>query len=111
MESPLRTPELPKGLCLALAWVWTVLAGGGGLVLLVTRGPWPLTNGWFALLSGIAACPVTGSLLRKFAHMKAPGRAQFGAAAFLFVAGRVALALHGAAASTATGGGWEKILL
>src|SRR5215471_13973486 len=40
-------------------WVWTILAAGGGAMLLVERGPWRLTNGWFALLSGIAACPVT----------------------------------------------------
>jgi hypothetical protein len=111
MDSPLRTPNLPRGLCLAVAWVWTLLAGGGGLVLLLTRGPWPLTNGWFALLSGIAACPVTGSLLRKYAGVKVPGRMQFAAAALLFVAGRIALALHGTAASSAAGGGWERILL
>ena len=94
MESPLRTPDLPKGLCFALAWTWTVLAGGGGLVLLVARGPLPLTNGWFALLSGIAACPFTGSLLRKYARVRAPGRTQFAAAALLFVAGRIAVALQ-----------------
>jgi hypothetical protein len=39
------------------AWAWTIVAGGGGLWLLWTKGPWPLTNGWFALLSGLSACP------------------------------------------------------
>jgi hypothetical protein len=34
------------------AWAWTFLAAGGGLWLLWTKGPWPLTNGWFALVFG-----------------------------------------------------------
>src|SRR6202795_4404704 len=33
------------------AWAWTIVAAGGGLWLFWTTGPWPLTNGWFALLS------------------------------------------------------------
>ena len=42
----------------AAAWVWTIAAGGGGgLCLLLTKGPWPLTNGWFALFSVNWACP------------------------------------------------------
>jgi len=45
-------------------WAWTIVAGGGGLLLLLEKGPLPLTNGWFALLSGISACPLTASLLR-----------------------------------------------
>jgi len=36
------------------AWASTIVAGGGGLLLLGTKGPWPLTNGWFALLSGVS---------------------------------------------------------
>jgi hypothetical protein len=112
MESPLRIPELPRGLRLTVAWAWTLLAGGGGLVLLVMRGPLPLTNGWFALLSGIAACPLTGSLLSKYTRVRVSGRAQFAAAALLFLAGRVALALHGAAASSTVGASsWDDILL
>jgi hypothetical protein len=75
------------------------------------RGPLPLTNGWFALLSGIAACPLSGSLLRKHARLPMSGRAQFAAAALLFLAGRVALLLHGHVASSAVGGSsWEKIV-
>jgi hypothetical protein len=35
-----------------------LVAGGGGLLLLLKKGPWPPTNGWFALLSGLAACPL-----------------------------------------------------
>jgi hypothetical protein len=49
------------------AWAWTIVAGGGGLLLLWTKGPWPATNGWFALLSGVSACPATGWFLKKYA--------------------------------------------
>lgn len=75
----------------AAAWIWTVLAGGGGLLLLLQRGPLPLTNGWFALLSGIAACPLTASLARRYANVEFSGRARLVAAALFYVAGRVAL--------------------
>jgi len=44
------------------AWAWTIIADGGGLGLLIKLGPLPLTNGWFALFSGISACPLTASL-------------------------------------------------
>src|ERR1700722_16703736 len=76
-----------------VAWAWTIVAGGGGVWLLWTKGPWPLTNGWFALLSGISACPATGWLLKKYAGVPVPGYVQFAAAAFFFVAGKVALAV------------------
>src|SRR5260370_36320079 len=49
------------------AWAWTIVAAGGGLWLLWTKGPWPLTNGWVALLSGVSACPATGWFLEKYA--------------------------------------------
>jgi hypothetical protein len=75
------------------AWVWTIVAGGGGSWLLFTKGPWPLTNGWFALLSGISACPATAWVLKKYAGVTAPGYARMAAAAFFFVAGRTALAV------------------
>jgi hypothetical protein len=73
------------------AWVWTIIAGGGGLCLLLTKGPWPLTNGWFALFSGVSACPATGWFLRKYAGVTVSGYVQLAAAAFFFVAGRIAL--------------------
>ncbi len=99
-EVPLRMPELPRPLCLAIAWGWTLLAGGGGLALLIMRGPLPLTNGWFALFSGVAACPLTGSLLEKHTRLRVSGRVQFVAAALLFLAGRLAVALCGRGASS-----------
>jgi hypothetical protein len=30
-----------------LAWFWAIFGIGGGLSLMITRGPLPLTNGWF----------------------------------------------------------------
>lgn len=71
-------------------WTWALAAGGGGIWLLVTLGPWPPTNGWFALFSGIAACPLTGWMLNK-AGVSVSGWAQFTAAALIFVAGHIAL--------------------
>ena len=75
------------------AWAWTIVAGGGGLWLLWTKGPWPLTNGWFALLSGVSACPATDWFLKKYARVTVSGYVRLAAAAFFFVAGRIALAV------------------
>ncbi len=80
-----------KLLALIAAWAWTVVAGGGGLLLLLEKGPWPLTNGWFALLSGMAACPLASCFLEKHAEVTISGRLRLAAAAFLFIAGRIAL--------------------
>jgi hypothetical protein len=83
--------EWGKTLAWIAAWVWTVIAGGGGWMLLLEKGPLPLTNGWFALLSGIAACPLTASFLKKYAGITLSGRVQFAAALAFFIAGRIAL--------------------
>jgi hypothetical protein len=89
-----RSPgRLGRTLALTGAWAWAIAAGGGGFLLLLEKGPLPLTNGWFALLSGVSACPLTAWLLKKFAGLAVPGRARFFAAAFFFVAGRMALLL------------------
>jgi hypothetical protein len=79
--------------CQIAAWAWAIVAGGGGFGLLLIRGPWPLTNGWFALFSGISACPLTAWLLRRYAGITVSGRAQFVAAVLFFLAGRLALAM------------------
>src|ERR1044071_4956279 len=55
------------------AWAWAFLAGVGGFMLLIDQGPWPLTNGWFAMFSGIAACPLTAKLLKKYAGVTVAG--------------------------------------
>jgi hypothetical protein len=87
----------PSGLSAALvwiaAWAWTILAAGGGLRLLRAKGPWPLTNGWFALLSGLSACPAIPWFLKKYAGVTVSGYVRLAAAAFFFVAGRIALVL------------------
>ena len=72
------------------AWAWTIVAAGGGLWLLWTKGPWPLTNGWFALLSGV---PVSGWFLKKYAGVTVSGYVRVAAAGLFFVAGKIALAV------------------
>ena len=66
------------------AWAWTIIAVCGGLGLLITRGPLPLTNGWFALFSGIAACPLTAWLIKKYASITLSGWARFGIALLIY---------------------------
>jgi hypothetical protein len=72
------------------AWAWTILACGGGAMLLVEKGPWPLTNGWFALCSGAAACPLTAIAVNRFLGLSLSGRTRFIAAASLWLAGQIA---------------------
>jgi len=74
-------------------WAWALLAGVGGLILLIHEGPLPVTNGWFAMFSGIAACPLSATLLRKHAGFSVAGWAQFAVALLIFLAGRVAVVL------------------
>jgi hypothetical protein len=76
-----------------VAWAWFFLAGIGGLVLLIHRGPLPITNGWFAMFSGIAACPLTASLLRRYIGVPISRRAQFIVALLIFIAGRIAVVI------------------
>jgi hypothetical protein len=75
---------------LTVAWTWAVLAGGGGAMLLIQQGPWPLTNGWFALSSGVAACPLTAWLANRFFGISFSGRGRFAAAALIWLAGQIA---------------------
>ena len=59
-------------------------------MLLVQRGPWPLTNGWFALFSGIAACPLTAQLAKRRIGIALSGRVRFAVAFFIWLAGQIA---------------------
>ena len=80
-----------------LSWGWSILAGGGGLGLLIMQGPWPLTNGWFAFFSGLSACPATAWILEKYRRIRLSGWARFLAAFAFFLLGRIALKIEGRA--------------
>jgi hypothetical protein len=81
-------------LALAAAWFWTVLAGFGGFLLLLRLGPWPLTNGWFAMFSGLLACPMLPRLLQKAFHLRVRWAPLVVASAAIMIAGRIAVALY-----------------
>jgi hypothetical protein len=74
-----------------IAWAWTVVCGGGGIEYLWEAGPMKLTHGWFALASGLAACPLTAWGLKRYAGVHFSGWARFAAATLFIVAGRLAL--------------------
>ena len=75
----------------AVAWIWALVAGVDGLALLIHQGPLPITNGWFALFSGAAACPLTALLLKKYADVTISIRTQLAIALLIFIAGRIAV--------------------
>jgi hypothetical protein len=77
-----------------VGWLWAVVAGGGGFGLILTEGALPLTHGWFAMFSGLAACPLTAWLLKRYAGVTVRVRIRVAAAAFIMLAGRIALLLH-----------------
>jgi hypothetical protein len=60
-------------------------------VLLFEKGPLPLTNGWFALASGISACPVLPWAVRRLFGVRLTGLGQVAAAGLFFIAGHAAL--------------------
>jgi len=64
-------------------------------MLLYERGPWPLTNGWFAVASGLAACPLTAWLSRRLLGVPLSGRIRFAAAFIIWVAGQLARRIGG----------------
>jgi hypothetical protein len=76
-----------------VAWVWALLAGVGGFALLLHEGPLPITNGWFAMFSGVAACPLTARLLKKYAGVTISIRSQLAIALLIFIAGRIAVVI------------------
>jgi hypothetical protein len=94
-RSPYRTRLVVRWIGLIVAWAWTIVAGIGGLGLIITLGPWPPTNGWFALFSGLSACPLTAWLLSKHANIKFPGWARFVVAVLIIMAGRLTLKIEG----------------
>jgi len=85
-----KRKEWIRILGLIAAWAWTILAAGGGVMLLIEKGPWPLTNGWFALFSGIAACPATAWFAKRAFGIAFSGRTRFAVAALIWLAGQIA---------------------
>ena len=77
------------------AWAWTIVAGIGGLGLIITQGPLPLTNGWFALFSGISACPLTAWLVERKAGITLSGWTRFAIALLIIMLGRLVLKIEG----------------
>ncbi len=73
------------------AWFWFILAGCGGLGLIITTGPWPPTHGWFAMFSGLSVWPVTAWASKKYLGFTLSGRARLGAATLIMLAGRLAV--------------------
>lgn len=87
--------QVSRALGCIVAWTWTIVAGGGGLGLIITQGPWPLTNGWFALFSGLSACPLVAWLVKKYSGLVVPGWARFAVALLIILAGRLMLKIEG----------------
>lgn len=58
-------------------------------MLLMERGPWPLTNGWFALCSGMAACPLTAYFATRVLGISLSGRVRLAATAIIWLAGQI----------------------
>ncbi|MGB6822514.1 MAG: hypothetical protein WBE21_10575 [Candidatus Acidiferrales bacterium] len=73
------------------AWFWFILAGCGGLGLIITTGPWPPTHGWFAMFSGLAGWPVTAWASKNYLRLRLSGRVRLGVAALIMLAGRLAV--------------------
>ncbi|HEY4281728.1 MAG TPA: hypothetical protein VGM62_01605 [Chthoniobacterales bacterium] len=94
-REPILIQKLARVLGWLAGWTWTIVAGGGGLGLIISLGPLPLTNGWFAFFSGISACPLTAWLLNKYLGIKMSGWTQFVIAFLWIVLGRFVLKLEG----------------
>jgi TctA family transporter len=73
------------------AWAWFFVAGIGGLALLIHQGPLPITNGWFAMFSGIAACPLLAWLVKRYSGVAISAHVQFLAALLILIAGRISV--------------------
>ena len=78
-----------------VAWGWALLTLIGGLGLIITLGPWPPTNGWFALFSGLSACPVTAWVFRRYRGINYPGWALFVVAFAIILLGRFTPTIEG----------------
>ena len=80
-----------RAFCGLAAGIAAAFAGCGGLGLIITSGPWPPTHGWFAMFSGLALWPVTAWASKKYLKVELSGRVRLGVAAFILLAGRLAV--------------------
>jgi len=87
--------KLGRALGWLVAWAWTVIAGGGGLGLLITRGPLPLTNGWFALFSRRFSVSTDSVAHKKYAGITLSSWVRFAIAFLIIVVGRLVLKIEG----------------
>lgn len=78
-----------------VSWGWGLVTIIGGLGLIITLGPWPPTNGWFALFSGLAACPATAWVLRRYRGINFPRWASLVVALAIILLGRLTLKIEG----------------
>jgi hypothetical protein len=76
---------------LIVAWGWFLVAGLGGLGLILTMGPLPLTHGWYAMLSGFALCPATAWLLKRTTAIELSYLTRFLIALAIIATGRLML--------------------
>jgi hypothetical protein len=90
-----RLQQFSQALGWVMAWAWTIIAGVGGLGLIIIQGPWPLTNGWFALFSALSACPLTAWLLKRYGNIRLSGWSRFAIAFSIIVVGRLFVRLEG----------------
>jgi hypothetical protein len=99
MSEAAAPPPLPRravGIVgLIAGWAWGLLNTIGGAGLLIRQGPWPLTNGWFALCGGLCALPASAWIVRRLTGVRISGWLQFALAVAFFLAGRAALVLEG----------------
>lgn len=90
----LAPKELARLLGEIVAWAYFIFAGCGGFWLIITEGPLPLTHGWYAMLSGIAWCPATAWLLKRYTQVALSYWVRFAVAAIFFALGHIALAVR-----------------
>jgi hypothetical protein len=85
---------LLRVLAIVAAWFWTLLGGVGGFLLLLRLGPLPLTNGWFAMFSGVLACPLLPRFVESAFRLRVRWTTLLAASAAIMLAGRIAVALY-----------------
>jgi hypothetical protein len=95
MKQRTRLQKFSQAFDWVAGWAWTIVAGIGGLGPIITQGPLPLTNGWFALFSGFSACPLTAWLLKRYGGIRLSGWTRFAIAFLIIVVARLFVKIEG----------------